>query len=71
MDDVPAGGAIPPPSKPNTTSANLTLLHNLAGRQTAAAVGLHFHEIATRRIVVTVYNVLHVHDDFWCDANRL
>lgn len=26
IDDVPAGGAIPPPSKPNTTSANLTLL---------------------------------------------
>jgi len=29
MDDVPAGGTIPPPSKPNTTSANLTLLPQL------------------------------------------
>jgi hypothetical protein len=33
MDDVPAGGAIPPPSKPNTASARLTL--PLGGCQTS------------------------------------
>lgn len=75
MDDVPAGGTIPPPSKPNTTSANLTLLPQL-GRpsrcncNSCTAAGLN----TPCRYYTSYYNNIyyyigHVRDVFWCGAS--
>jgi len=54
MDDVPAGGAIPPPSKPNTTtSANLTaqLLGRTDGRRNMQLLWTQ-HDAVVRTIFI-------------------